>query len=646
MKSIEYEFQERYKALMKTADKLQILFAMDAFEQITTNTDTSKITVFSPRCGIGKSTTIKAIINYFALDIFHKKREDCIGMVIVTDSIKRLKEFNGNVSDVSDRDLDYEDYSEHEKLCTLISSDNNEPMQDQIIKSMYKPFVLISTQKYYSMDYDQRELLFNYKVTKNEHTEDRAREILIFDEKPYFLQTKIISIKNIELLSVALFDGIPSDNANKDWILREYQTYRDKMAKLLRQNEKVSDEADRFYWKDYNTSNLTCDDEKFFQVIKNNKITICKVNPNAINDLLLLKQLMAEGGFFISQKNQHGQDYKTFFSVLQDNRDSFYLEKNKIKIFVFDATANIDPEYDRDYVEIIDSSPYDIKLNLHIISSDVNTSHSKFNLKTELHLKTVAAVINNIIVESNMETEKTLIATYSDVKDKFKDEDFAIGHFGYLKGSNSYIDFSMMAHVGLNRYSDFAYFMIYLSLHPEEYALLKTLDEQASRKFIAEITKMRNGLFINLEMNKIMMRSLLSDFEQNIFRTSIRKYDNTEQVIVRTYWSQRLYEELNRMIHNRYKKLGATFEDAGVPIQVKIIKAQHRKPTGGKKQNNTQKILEWSENQPKGREFKISDLLQENDFNNSQWQRTKRNKGIRELFEKIKTDKQGYYQIA
>ena len=40
-------------------DDNQIQFFKDAFEIITTNRNTDKVTCFSPRCGIGKSTFIQ-----------------------------------------------------------------------------------------------------------------------------------------------------------------------------------------------------------------------------------------------------------------------------------------------------------------------------------------------------------------------------------------------------------------------------------------------------------------------------------------------------------------------------------------------------------------------------------------------------------
>lgn len=59
--------------------------------------------------------------------------------------------------------------------------------------------------------------------------------------------------------------------------------------------------------------------------------------------------------------------------LLIDNREYFYLGEDK-KFFVFDATADIDPRYDLDYVELIDGERYNKPLDLLITNVNVSTS--------------------------------------------------------------------------------------------------------------------------------------------------------------------------------------------------------------------------------------------------------------------------------
>lgn len=137
---------------------------------------------------------------------------------------------------------------------------------------------------------------------------------------------------------------------DKDWLIQEYHAFRDKMTSLLREKEKTSSNVDRFYWRDHYTSNITSNDERFFELLEKYKKPICKQYVNAITDFNIFKSIMIDGAFFTTTKNARLQDYETYFQIFKDNKNKFYLGENKVKCFVFDATADVDPDYHLDYV--------------------------------------------------------------------------------------------------------------------------------------------------------------------------------------------------------------------------------------------------------------------------------------------------------
>lgn len=627
---------------------------MEVLKEITNNTDTSKVTVFTGRCGIGKSSTIKAFMNYITYDSQFAPRASPTGLIVVTDSIERLSDYYKSDGVRMKWGVDY--YSSHNKTCTLISSDNKEKtMQEQLIESIYKPVVLISSQKYFLMDNEQREILFSFKQPNPNHNiEDESsplyisvpRELLIFDEKPYFTQVKEITVTNLERCSAALFNGINNDDPDKDWILSEYYSFRNRIIKVLQDKEKTENKKDRFYWKDV-SSNITKNDDAFFNILFKHKNSINNEYQYALSDLLSFKQLMNEGGIFISQKKSNGQDYRTYFQILIDNRDYFYLGLDKVKVFVFDATAKIDPDYKRDYIDVLEASKYNIELKLNIMHVDVNTSRNIFKKNEDYTIQITNAIMDSIKTNNKSLSDNILIATYKEIEDKFQSGKYITGHFGDLKGVNTFSNIKIMSHVGLNRFSDTHYLMTYLSLYTDEYNKLKSLDEQESRRFIHNLTRMQKGLFINANINEIMLKTIFVDFEQNIFRTAIRDFRNNDRVFVWTYWSNQLYEELNYMIDERYKIYGAICEYIDTPLSIKKIKTINRKAAYDKLKTNPQKILEWCNNH-KGEVINIMEMLKdENVFMSyDEFKQAKRNLLVSEIFCEKNRIKNGIYKIA
>lgn len=203
-----------------------------------------------------------------------------------------------------------------------------------------------------------------------------------------------------------------------------------------------------------------------------------------------------------------------------------------------------------------------------------------------------------------------------------------------------------MAHIGLNRYSPMAYFYLYCGCHMDKYRELSEMPKKQSLKFLTELVQKQECQDF---LKDVMVRSMLADFEQNIFRLAIRNYWNIDNVQIWTFYNTDggIYDALTRTIEKRYSQYGVQFEYEDSPIELQISKIQDRKPPKGKKMTNAQKIISWCEMQEHGTIFKIKTLLSDIGISNDSFKETRKsNSTIKKMFNEMKTDKQGYYKIS
>lgn len=639
-------FIKRYKTFLPDAMPVQIEYAAELYELITHDKDTSTVTVSNGRCGLGKSTFVKSLINYYLVNDDGRFRgKAAIGMVIVTDMIRRAHEYLGY---------------DHDKYCAFITAKDENPYDIpatvQLSLAKNKPVIIVTTQRFFNMDNSDREELFRYKLDGD--SEWRKRSITIIDEKPYFFSTVKLCINNFSRCDAAL-RCLPKDHPDKDWLISEFKPFRDKMFELLRAKEraKARSNQDIFYWSDAHTSNLTSDDEQFFKLLQAPKVRKCLLNeyPDLFRDMDSFKRLMTGGAFFIAVKPEASpkQRDETYFLLLQDNRHMFYLGENKAKFIILDGTSDLDTDYRVDYVQLIDASAHNTNLALTINLNDVPASKSAIVNGDRSAVEEQRALLEQDVMAhiDNLHDNHTLIVTYKSIEDTFLADKCTApaitkGHFGGLRGLNELRNISNMVIVGFNRKSAFDYYIQYVAQHPEELAELRTMGENKSRSHISQKLKQDKGVFVTQELNQIMFCDLLSDFEQNIFRTSIRNYDNTQPVTVNAYWNCTAYDRLNRMIEERYSSYGAQIIDLGKPAIFEEHKTKTRKASGGKANTNPQKVIEWANQQPLDRIFTIAELRKEVGLDAKEFKSTKQNKAVKSLLNKWRTDIDGTYKVS
>ncbi len=629
-------------------------FFKDAFEIITHNRNTNKVTCFSNRCGIGKSTFIHTFMHCCIGNFSFEGRNEPQGLVVITDSIKRLEDLSNSKKNRADIEKCWGEifegwgilenhYKEFEKNVIVLRSD--EPFKEQLVKQHYRPIVLLSTQRYFMLAESTRRQLFSFTY----NGKPMKRNIVIFDECPQFSETVTINSVNLTKIESALYEGLSDEVKDKEFVIREFKTFKDRLLDQMDEKEKISKDSNvTIYWRDERYCNITPNDDLLFKVLIDNIESLVKQYNGIWKDMLCLKEIAKNGAIFNSVKKKHGNYERTFILVL-DNREYFYLGKDK-KFFVFDATADIDPRYDLDYVEIISGEKYNQPLSMLITNVKMSTSKNILCKGNRTSIATANVIINYLKKKLKFgigKQREILVVVYSDLLRRFQKEFKNVGYFGNLKGFNDFKDLYRMAHIGMNRFPNMAYFFLYCGCHMEVYRGLMKLTEEESLIFFDSLGKNHNKDYEEI-ITKIMLRCMLADFEQNIFRLAIRNYANKENVHIWTFYNvdDPLYSELSTMIEKRYKPYGVLFEYEDTPEELKIEKIKNRKPPKGKKMTNAQIIICWCEKQESGTIFKVSSLLSDTGLSNDSFKEARKNNStIKKMFEEMKMEKQGYYKI-
>lgn len=616
----------------------QLEFFKYMFELLRHDTDTNFISCASSRCGIGKSTFIQILIRAC---IYNRNglRDRPIGIIVVTDSIKRLEDY------VDDNHFDNSEQDDGLKRFYINNKENIAVMksgltfEEQFKSQLKKPILLMSTQRYF---------MLGTKVLKSLHTfyhgkKRFLRSKIIFDEPPYFTQIAEINIKTLNDIDTALKDGLDDTVTEKDWITDEYTAFSNRLQRLIKKLESMRNDRINLFWKDNNTDCLTTNDDKFFDLLDKYKDKINRINPDAYFYMLNLKQLQTEGGFFASSKMKAGQYSKNFY-IMIDNREKFFLGGD-VKSFVLDATCDINPVYDIDYVKQIDCHKFNVPLDMTITNVNMTTSKNALCKATAKSKGIISAISDYMFTKKEEYKTEILIATYSGIVNRFKKDFPMVVYFGNMKGLNSYREYTKMAHIGLNRYSQMVYFFMYCASNRKEYQKVKAMTINESIVYFNEIFS------DNEVIDDIMYHSILADFEQNIFRLAIRNLNNREPVYVWAFYNNKdngnQFFPLSIMMQMRYEPLGVKFIYEDAPTNVKVNSIMYRMPPKGKRMTNAQKIIDWRNKLPHGTEYKIQMLLEETGLTDKQLQKAKSNNGaLAKIFDLDKTDKKGYYRVS
>ena len=279
--------------------------------------DTSTITVFPARCGLGKSTFLRILIKAWLMDNTNR------GLIIVTDNLERLKEYRS----LNDENK-HEDKDKHEVLFPIAYLDSENYAAEHKTQKQC-PILLISTQRYFQMDSIEKFLTYTDGET------EYRRDTIIFDEAPYFYDNGEIGIEQLDYLHTALNEGITdlADQTEKMWAIEQYSAFREWMISLLNNLEQQRNKTTYLYYQPtrMRITNDAESDCRFLTLIEKSDVySKYRRSKDIVKNIL---QFLCGGGFFTSFKLSDNNNYKKSFLVRRSFMPKFYLDRD-VKTFI------------------------------------------------------------------------------------------------------------------------------------------------------------------------------------------------------------------------------------------------------------------------------------------------------------------------
>ena len=178
-------------------------------------------------------------------------------------------------------------------------------------------------------------------------------------------------------------------------------------------------------------------------------------------------------------------------------------------------------------------------------------------------------------------------------------KDYTIDHFGNIKGKNTFRNAHTILQVGLNRYPDEIYYLLYRMKYPEKATNYGNVEEYSGRFEKEDLTQemviIDQSAMIDSEIKDlkgetkaIMNQLLLAEIEQNLFRGIIRNSDSTEDFYYHLFFNTKHYADLVKLMKERYEPLGAEIISVQVPDITPLEKIMIRKGDSYAK-----KLVEW-----------------------------------------------------
>ena len=175
------------------------------------------------------------------------------------------------------------------------------------------------------------------------------------------------------------------------------------------------------------------------------------------------------------------------------------------------------------------------------------------------------------------------------------------------------------------------------------------MTKEESTEFFCHIIKLRDdrgnasAAITKYQMDEILINSIVADFEQNLFRLSVRNMEEERHntVTLFTNYKIELYAKVCEIIEKKFKEI-AEVKYLDTPDNIKIEQLNNRKSQRG--ETNLQKITRYLESKEIGEVFKINELCEATKLTRKQVQKVKdNNPSINNIFNKMKTDKKGWY---
>ena len=596
-------YREVYLPLFSEATSILDFINLVEKDRVTAD----KVSVMPLMCGSGKTSAITKKI----IDVI--KQDNGRGMLLVTDSVKRLEEiWNPKNTNPLLSDEEREFIKAHDKDVTILTADT---YADAIAKQQFSPVLCMTTQRFFYV-LTKREIREFLKW--NEDGEERARPLIIFDEEPFLNEVYDLTPKTVNDIDTMLrmvLDDNPTKQTDKEWCIRQWEMFRQHFLKRLWDYEQSFDGS--IFYHEETEHCLTEDDERFFNILMENRARIRADSTEVFKSLFAMKAFADTWAVY---SHRSGKDYESKFTVFIDNSDK--VRGLGAKVIVLDGTGDISPTYDGlDYIDMRKGTAFVRSLScLTVCLGDINTSKEQLGNNRSIVPKEIVAYLNSL----GYGRDNAVVFTYKQHEAKFrkafKDR---TEHFGNIKGFNKYEKEKCIAQVGLNQMQPVHYLVHMLARHEELRSTLVGLSLKDNDSRIRAILKETDNCA------EVMISHVLADIDQNMFRSAIRNAKNRQDVSYYLFYQDAQVHDLKKAIKDRYcNTLGAHLETA----DEETITAAYREADT----STVGKILRWYYDWD-GKPIKREEICKELEMSFNSFKETvRRNDRLKELFEKAK----------
>ncbi len=594
---------EKIKELLEKDKKNKISekqskFYYDCTRLILNELNTKNPIIIPAKCGFGKSTFIKTLIETL---ILHKDKIDhkYIQMIIVANKIadldklkKDIEEKYGKYNNVPyitilqswneniaclDKEDPVSNYKDSQNRCNQNCEYKECPLVKQYIEVDYSPILAVTTERFSRMS--RENIIDRYKYF---HNGTKKREFIIIDEKPIILRNNSISLNDIHRLKKILLEYPPNRNKSSVYSKKKVDILikLDSIEKLL-----IS------YIKDYNEY------DNFF------------ILPEMIDFITDWKEVF--GNKYYKETDNIEQMFQTGI-VWNKYKNNFYLVQDTtfntgdIKTFIFDGTASMTLEYRNNTfisIKMEDYKNFD-NLTFHVINGSISKSKIKENpeklaaicdwINSYFHTNTYVISYREALgYKVSQELTKRLQGNKNIILDNNK-----IAHFGNTKGKNLWNKCDNMVQIGWNIFDSGLYIAKYLSLNPDKRENLISLEDNADE--IYSFLKITKGKFDNLGIQVYKEFDTIVNFEQEVFRTSIREFSSTGNVDIYVFLNDnKESEHLKDLTSVRF--WGCKFKKDKTKI---FEKYDEEKYLNSKGKEDIRKFIEWLDEKLDNKELK------------------------------------------
>lgn len=558
-----------------------------------------EVTVLPLICGSGKSTAI----SYMIRQTIEQADETGNGLLVVTDRKDRMHDY------MTPYDAELAEFLRNNKHKVTIMT--RETVKDAYSKLKHAPVLMMTTQRYFRLSIEEINGFLQW--------EKGNRSLILLDERPELKTIVELNGKKLADCNEAIKASFPI-LYNKALEVWETKKHFENFVYDL-QNSEICSQQDKLYcfWSWCNEFELenykSIFDENFVDISKKREtINVYGGSENYEDIYTRIKaiRVMENGKALFSQRKMLNNVFEDKLSIILDN---YSLVKNvNAKVIILDGTADLSPEYTIDSYDpykAIDTKRSLDKLKIKLIN--IPTAKHRFN--NQEYRKYVLDCVK-LYYEENIapvaDEHQYAVFSYQllqhDLVKLFGKRH--VEHFGNIKGKNDFGQSKHIMQIGVNRFPDEIYYLLYSAHHPEVVAQFENANDAydyfdeyeilAGEQIVSQSNKIEKQMSeLTGQTRKIMNNMLLAEIEQNLFRGIIRNSDSEEDFTFHLFINTTAYEDLIKLMRDRYVGLGAQINEERLPIKTAVQKIMMRN-----EKTYLQLMIDWHDKQLKvGEEY-------------------------------------------